>query len=129
MTRLALPLLLLPVLALSGAGEPTGAQRQLAKDIAGRTAGKPAHCVPTSNGSEALRIIDERTLAYRDGRTLWVSRLDAPCPGLAPARTLVTETFGGQYCRGDRFYTLQPGSTMPGSFCLLGDFTPYRQPR
>ncbi|WP_414901546.1 hypothetical protein ACMT1E_00595 [Sphingomonas flavalba] len=129
MTRLALPLLLLPALALCGADTPTSAQRQLTKDIAGRTAGKPARCVPTANGGEALRVIDNQTLAYRDGRTLWVSRLDAPCPGLAPARTLVTETFGGQYCRGDRFYSLQPGSTMPGPFCLLGEFTPYRRPR
>ena len=121
--------LLLPALTLGGAGEPTGAQKQLTKDLAGRVAGKTASCVPTSSSSEALRIVDDRTLAYRDGRTLWVNRLEQPCSGLTPMETLVTETFGGQYCRGDRFYVRRPGSSMPGPFCLLGTFTPYRQPR
>lgn len=73
-------------------------------------------------------IIDSRTIAYGFGRTVYVNHLPAECPGLRPLETMVIEVYGGNYCRGDRFHTVSPGSTIPGPTCLLSDWVPYRRP-
>lgn len=112
---------------LLAADQPTREQQALARDLDGRTAGKTETCVATNTGT-ALQIIDSQTLSYRDGRTLWVNKLRAPCPGLRPLDTLVVETQGSSYCRGDRFRTIAQGSSIPTAFCFLGDFTPWRKP-
>jgi hypothetical protein len=64
----------------------------------------------------------------RRGDTVWVNRLEGHCPGLRPLNTLVVEpSLGGQYCRNDRVRAIEPGSSIPGPICPLGDFTPYRR--
>lgn len=125
--RLILPALPLAALLLLGADEPTREQQALARDLDGRVAGKVQTCIPASM-STALQIIDNQTLSYRDGRTLWVNKLRSPCPGLRPLDTLVVEVQGSSYCRGDRFRTIAQGSSIPAAFCFLGDFTPWRRP-
>lgn len=97
---------------------------QLAAELAGRVAGEPQDCIPGMTG-QSLRVIDERTLAYRRGRTLWVNRLRSECPGLDPVSTLIVEVQGDRYCRGDRVRELEPGSSIPGPICILGEFVPY----
>lgn len=123
----ALPLLL--ILAGCAAPMPQGPSRDvraLEAELAGRTAGAEESCISADRQTN-LRIVDARTLAYESGRTLWVNRLDAACPGMRPMDTLVVEVNGSQYCRGDRFRTLSTGSTIPGPTCVLGAFTPYRR--
>jgi hypothetical protein len=125
------PLLLVPLLlagcAAPRAEGPTRDQQWLSRELAGRVAGPPQTCVPAESNSAALTIVDDRTLAYQRGRTLWVNNLEAPCPGLRPFETLIVEVHGSQYCRNDRFRSVEPGLTIPGPYCLLGDFTPYRR--
>ena len=118
------PLLLL----LASACAAPSAQREadLSGELAGRTAGAPSDCVAAS-AADGLVARDSRTLVYRHGRTLWVNRLPASCPGLEPLSRLIVEVYGGQYCRGDRIRALQPGQSIPGPACLLGSFTPYRR--
>ena len=67
------------------------------------------------------------TLVYRRGGTIWLNRLRATCPALRPTSTLIVEVHGSQYCRGDRFRTIEPGQSIPGPTCLLGPFTPWRR--
>jgi hypothetical protein len=103
-------LLVLAGCAAPGPQGPSRDQEALGRELAGREARAPENCVPAERG-----------------RTLWVNRLEAECPGLRPLDTLVLEVQGSQYCRSDRFRTISAGSTIPGPTCLLGSFTPYRR--
>lgn len=120
---------LLVLLLLAGCApgaSSAGDADALARLLDGRVAGNPGRCVPARQ-NEALRVIDKRTLAYGSGATIYVNRLDRACPGLEPFNTLITEVHAGQHCRGDRIRSLEPGSSIPGPPCLLGDFVPYRR--
>jgi hypothetical protein len=121
-------LLLLLIAGCAGpvAMGPTREAEALQRDLAGRTAGAPTSCIPAT-GSQTLTIVDPRTLAYDQGRTIWVNRLGADCPGMRPMDTLIVELHGSQYCRGDHFRTTSTGNSIPGPICVLGDFTPYRR--
>lgn len=123
--RLLPLLLILGACAAPEAGPPTRDQEALSRDLAGRVAGEPQTCISASSSS-SLTIVDRRTLTYRDGRTLWVNRLPAECPGLRPLATLIVEVQGTRYCRSDRVRAVETGSSIPGPSCLLGDFVPYR---
>lgn len=121
---------LLPLIALLGACAASGThpgdreQRALTEELAGRTAGEADRCIPIRQGT-GLQIVDRRTIVYRDGRTIWVNRLDSDCPGLDPMNTLLVEAHGSQYCRGDRVRGLEPHGSIPGPLCVLRDFVPY----
>ena len=122
--------LLLP-LALAGCsaiGQRGDEGAELARQLAGRSAGKAERCVSITQ-SAPLEIVDRQTIAYRSGSTIYVNRLQGDCPGLRPFNTLIVETHGSQYCRGDRVRGLEPGTSIPGPTCPLGDFVPYRRPR
>jgi hypothetical protein len=124
--RLLALLLALGGCAALGQGQEEGAE--LGRQLAGRSAGEAQRCVPITQ-SAPLEIVDRRTLAYRVGSTIYVNRLAGDCPGLRPFNTLVVETQGSQYCRGDWVRSLEPGASIPGPICPLGDFVPYRLPR
>ena len=122
-----LPLLLvLAGCAVPGTEGPSRDQEALSRELADRSAGTPQNCI-SSRGPGALQVVDDRTIVFRDLDTVWVSRLPGACPGLRPLDTLVVETQGSQYCRSDRFRSVQPGSSIPGPYCVLGTFTPHRR--
>ena len=118
---------LLAACVSTAADGPTRDQRAFQRDIAERVAGETERCLPYSSSSTGgVRIVDNRTVVYRVGGTLWVNTLRGECPGLRPGDTLITEPFGSSLCDGDRLRALQPGSSIPGPTCLFGRFTPYR---
>ena len=121
---------LLLVFALAGCARSdvgtAGDEDALARELAGRVAGEARACVSVTP-QQNLRSIDSRTLAYERGSTLWVNRLRSDCPAVDPYNTLIVEGSAGQYCRGDRVRGLEPGATIPGPICILGDWTPYRR--
>ncbi len=117
---------LLPILFLAACASGSASEADLSRELAGRTAGEAEECVPGSSAG-SLVARDSQTLVYRDGDTLWVNRLEAACPGLRPTSTLIVDLHGSQYCRGDRFRTVEPGGSIPGPTCLLGRFTPWRR--
>lgn len=127
MIRLAL----LPLVALAGCTAPgTGRQSdaaELADALKGRIAGTPQRCINASN-LEAPRIIGE-TLIYRQGSRLFVTRAEDGCPSLAGDPLLVTEVYGSNLCRNDRFRTVPRGASIPGPYCRFGDFVPYSRPK
>ena len=100
----------------------------VAQAIGGRVAGPAQTCV-SNNPAENLHVLDPQTVAYGYGSTVYVNRLVEACPALSQFNTLIVEgSTGGQYCRGDRVRGLEPGSTIPGPSCNLGDWVPYRMP-
>jgi hypothetical protein len=112
--------------ACAPGGGSTRGDDALARELAERNAGPARDCVPIRAGS-ALRAVDRQTITYRQGGTLWVSRLAGPCPGLRDLEPIIVEPTGSQYCRGDRIRSLEPGSTIPGPTCILESFVPYRR--
>lgn len=98
----------------------------LARELASRMAGEPRGCLPTTHG-HSLAVVDSRTIASRRGGVIWINRLRDECPGMRPLDTLIVETHGNQYCRGDKMRSLSSGSGIPGPYCILGHFTPYRR--
>lgn len=110
----------------TGSSLETELRTNLTRDLAERQAGEPVSCVDPMPG-RGLQIVDRSTLVYESGDTIFVNRLEAECPSLRPTSTLIVETFGSRYCRGDRVRASEPGSSIPGPYCLLGNFTPYRR--
>ena len=127
MRHLLLPLLLFGC-AAPGQLAPADGQADLAKEIGGRAPGPATNCVSASP-SQSLDVVDAKTLVLRSGGTLWVNRLASSCPGLRPSGTVIVEVQGNSYCRGDRVRGLEPGLTIPGPSCPLGNFVPYRRSR
>ena len=114
---------------LAGCMRPTvSPQSTFAAETTGRIAGTPQSCIMT-NAAGNIRIIDAQTVAYGMGRTIYVNRLPAACPGMRELNTLIIQpSLGGQYCRGDLVRAVEPGAIIPGPTCILGDWTPYRLP-
>ncbi|MCW3835885.1 DUF6491 family protein [Sphingomonas canadensis] len=102
------------------------AERELAKALAGRTAGEPVDCI-RADRSNGPQIIDGDTLLYREMGTVWRNDLPAACPGMQPGDILIVEMFGSQLCSSDRVRAVTPGANIPGPQCRLGKFTPYRK--
>lgn len=104
------------------------AQRELADALAGRVAGKAERCIPNFRGNE-VQIIDDWTILYREGRTIYVQNPQGGCRGLENrGYTLVTRQVGvNQFCEGDinQLVDLRTGSF--GGTCVFGPFVPYRK--
>jgi hypothetical protein len=112
--------------ALASCTQPPAPPRAaFAQVIAGRIAGPPQSCI-SQFGSDHLYAIDPQTLAYGYGRTIYVNHLGAPCPGVEQSNILITESYGGMHCRGDRIRGSEPGAIIAGPVCILHDWVPYR---
>jgi len=120
-----LPIIIL--LALGSCTRPVAPSSSgLSNILAGRTAGPPQSCILTRSDF-SLHAVDQTTLTYGSGSTVYVNRL-GPCPGLRELSTIiVVSASSGQYCRGDRIRANEPGSIIPGPTCNLGDWIPYRR--
>ena len=102
------------------------AQAEFLKLTAGKVAGQPISCLPSYQRNDMVTI-DDGTVAFRNGRTVYVNKLIGECSGLDSGfYTLVTRTSGTGLCRGDiaRVADIRSGITV-GS-CAIGDFTPYK---
>ena len=87
-------------------------------------------CIPTYRADQ-MQVIDDYTILFRDGRTIYVQNPRGGCPGLGSgSRTLVTRSFGGsQLCDGDINRTVDLVSGFQGGACVFGPFVPYTRPR
>lgn len=123
--RLARPTLAVLLLAACAAPRLGGGD-ELAPQLAGRAAGQPRSCLPTTGGA-GLTIVAPGVFAHRGGDVLWINRLAPACSGIRSTDTLIFEPHGGQHCRGDPVRALERGRSIPGPACILGDFVPYRR--
>lgn len=105
------------------------AQQQLSEALAGRTAGAPVDCLPNWRPND-MQIIDDFTLLFRDGRTIYVQNPRGGCNGLGSgANTLVTRPFGtSQLCSGDINSVVDVRTGMGGGSCVFSPFVPYTKP-
>jgi hypothetical protein len=114
----------------TAATEPTqrSARAQKTYDgmLAGKVAGQPVRCLPTFRSND-LVAIDENTILFRDGRTVYVNHPQGSCYGLGRFNnTLVTRTLGGNLCRGDLARVVDLTTGVNAGNCALGDFVPYK---
>lgn len=101
---------------------------ELEKALEGKVPGEKVSCI-TSYPQSSLRVISNNVLLYRvSSKLVYRNDLIGSCNGLTRGDTLVVNTFGSQYCRGDiaRSVNLIVGTQSGG--CALGDFIPYRTP-
>lgn len=105
------------------------AQRELADALAGRTAGKPVTCLPSYRAND-MQVIDDWTILFKNGRTVYVQNPRGGCPGIGSRRNvLVTRLWGtNQLCSGDISHLVDPTSGIGGGACVFSEFVPYTRP-
>ncbi len=105
------------------------AEKELAEALAGRVAGPPMRCIPNYRTVQ-MQVIDDYTILFRDGRTIYVQNPRGGCPGLgSQSRTLVTRQFGtNEYCDGDINKLVDLQARIEGPACVFGPFVPYKKP-
>lgn len=106
-------------------------EADLRRELAGKIPGKPVDCLQSTR-SNNMQIIDDRTILFHDGSTVYVQSPSGGCSPLGSGGyTLVTHSYGGMgLCRGDiaRVVDLTGGGFPVGS-CALNEFVPYEKPR
>ena len=102
------------------------AQQDLDKALAGRVAGKPLNCIPNYRATD-MQIIDDYTIIFKDGRTVYLQTPEYGCPGIANhSNILVNRPMGtSQLCSGDINHLIDPSTGMSGGSCVFSDFVPY----
>jgi hypothetical protein len=102
------------------------AERELAEALAGRVAQPPVRCLPNYRTTQ-MSIIDDNTIVYRDGKTVYVQNPRGGCNGLGMGSyTLVTRQYGvNQSCDGDINHLVDLRTGMGGGSCVFGPFIPY----
>jgi hypothetical protein len=97
---------------------------QLAAATAGRVPGTPVDCVPARAGLQ----IAGGALVANEGPLLYVNANDRRCAGVAIDPLVIVEPLTGpQICVNDRFRTVPRNTSIPGPFCRIGQWTPYRR--
>lgn len=128
-------LLMIPIAATMLAACETGPetmtrsdsdQRAYDRALAGKSAGKPEKCLPTFRSND-MTVIDDHTILFRDGRTIYVNNTLGRCSSLGNSGyALVTRNIGPQLCRGDIATVVDTQTGMTVGSCAMGDFVPYR---
>ncbi len=104
------------------------ARAELQTLLAGKVAGQPMACLPHYRADNMI-VIDDNTIAFRDGKTVYRNDLRSGCARLGNTfYTLVTRRVGGSgLCSGDLAEVVDFSSGTTVGTCVLGDFVPYRQ--
>ena len=107
-------------------GRTPQAAQQLASALAGRVPGRPVSCIPTYR-ADNMQVIDDWTILFRDGGTVYVQNPRGGCRGLARGSTvLVSRLHGGpQLCSGDIQQLIDSSTRMTQGSCVFGPFVPY----
>lgn len=114
----------MPALAAQRDGEA-----ELAKAVAGRTAGAPVDCIMLRN-IRSTRIIDRTAIVYEMTNGLfYVNRPKSGAESLDQNVVLVTDTRTPQLCSIDIVQLLDRSMLMQNGWVGLGDFVPYARPR
>jgi len=113
-------------LAGTAQAAPTkGPDAELAKALAGRTAGTPVDCLDL-NRIRSSRIIDRTAILYEtDGGTLYVNHPESGADQLRRGLTLVTDTHTPRLCSVDTVRLVDLPSHSNSGWVGLGKFVPY----
>ena len=106
------------------------AAKELADALAGRVAGPPQRCI-TSYRTTKVKAIDDFTILYDQGSTVYVQNPRGGCPGVGSGSDiLVTRQVGtSQICDGEIARTVDLTSRVERGGCVFGPFVPYTKPR
>lgn len=100
----------------------------LERALAGKVASEPVSCVVRQPAAD-LTAISDSVLLYRvSSRLVYRNDLIGSCSGLGRGDTLVVQTSGSQYCRGDIARSADLPTGMVTGGCALGSFIPFRAP-
>lgn len=103
--------------------EMTKGEKELAKLLEGRVAGKPTSCI-SAYPNENLRVIDGTALVYGRGKTIYVNTTRHP-EDIDGDDVLVIRRTGSQLCRLDNVTTVDRFSGIFSGAIFLTDFVPY----
>ncbi len=127
--RLLPVLLAVAMLAASAPSVARSSEDELAKSLAGRTAGAPVDCLNLRD-IRSSRIIDGIGILYEvNNRTLYLNRPTSGASSLRWGLTLVTDTHTSQLCSIDTVKLYDTTARMQSGFVGLGKFVPYTKPR
>jgi len=102
-------------------------EADLARELAGRVAGKPVNCLSLGRIA-GQTIIDRTAIVYRGiGNTLWVNR-PRGAEMLRDDDIPVQFVYGSELCQLDQIKLLDRGTQMQRGFVGLGEFVPYTKP-
>lgn len=130
--RRTAPLLLAATLASCTNAPPPGwyearNQQELARLLAGKTAGAPISCLPSYNSND-MQVIDGRNVAFRLGsQRVFIMHLSPGCGLLGSGNyALFTQQFGGLgMCRGDIARVLDTTTRNIVGSCGIEQIVPY----
>ncbi len=109
----------------AGARDITQNDRELNELIANHTPGPTQYCVDPSR-LQGPQLVGPRDVIYRQSaKRVWRSTLREDCAGLGGDVVIVTESYGTQLCRGDRFQVVNRNSGLSFGYCFFGPFIPY----
>lgn len=103
--------------------------KELAEALEGRVAGASVDCMPNLHGQGRMEIIDDNTILFRSGSTLYLQSPRGGCPGIKNGQyTLVLHQVGAhQVCRGDIHQLVNLQTGVKGGGCVFSEFIPYRK--
>jgi hypothetical protein len=105
------------------------AAQELADALAGRVAGPPQRCITTYRTTKVTPI-DDFTILYDQGSTIYVQNPRGGCPGVGSGSDiLVTRQTTNQLCDGEIAQTVDLTSRIERGGCVFGPFVPYTRPR
>ena len=107
------------------------AEQKLARALAGRTAGPAVNCISNFRGQSRMQVVNDDTILFRDGGTVYVQRPNSACSGIEDGKySLVTRKYGTQQiCSGDINQLVDVGTGFHAGSCTFGPFVPYRKVR
>jgi hypothetical protein len=104
------------------------AAKELADALAGRVAGPPRSCITTYRSTK-VHPIDDWTILYDQGSTIYVQTPRGGCPGIGSGSDiLVTRQVTNQLCEGEIAQTVDLTSRVERGGCVFGPFVPYTKP-
>ena len=107
-------------------GRSPQAAHDLAAALAGRTARPAVDCIPNYRTSQ-MQVIDDWTILFRDGGTVYVQNPRGGCRGISRGSTiLVSRLYGStRLCSGDIQQLIDSSTRMTQGSCVFGPFVPY----
>lgn len=103
---------------------PRGDDPALVEVLKGKVAQKSRSCIPLDQTRSTT--IYNGAVVYTANRNLTYVSRSPGCRAMSSDPIFVVQPFGSQLCRGDTVRMVDRVSHIPGGFCILGDFTPYR---
>jgi hypothetical protein len=94
---------------------------------AGKVAEAPINCLPHYRANDMV-VIDENTIAFKDGARVYVAHMNGPCTNIGGAGgyALLTRTTGTPgLCRGDIAQVVDTSAHITVGSCSFEEFIPY----